>query len=145
MRGPLYHFSDFLRHADWRMTLITVEIFPRQWVTIEMLKTWVVSTDKLFHPFNWFVNAYSGFLKGKKYDLTAPPVVALPFDGLSVYGITVMSNSCHLLSPLFLFLYLSQIATNFTFTPDRSVMLHLLNLLPSNATKNYLRNLWNTN
>ena len=60
--------------------------------------------------------------------------------GLSFYGHCisdkVMSNSCYIFSPLFLFYCSSQVATNFTFTSDTSLM--LLKCFPSNGTKKLL-------
>ena len=49
-----------------------------------------------------------------------------------------MSNTCYIFSPLFLFHCFSQVATNFMFTSEISLILLLLKHLPSNATKNSL-------
>ena len=46
-----------------------------------------------------------------------------------------MSNTCYILSPSFLFHCFSQVATNFTFTSENSLILLLLKCLPPNATK----------
>ena len=50
----------------------------------------------------------------------------------------VMSNTCYIFSPLFLFHCFSQVATNFAFTSETSLILLLLKCLPSNATKKSL-------
>ena len=49
-----------------------------------------------------------------------------------------MSNTCYVFSPLFLFHCFSQVATNFKFIPETSLILLLLKCLPSNATKKSL-------
>ena len=49
-----------------------------------------------------------------------------------------MSNTSYFLSSLFLFLCISQVATNFTFTSENSVILVLIKCFPSNATKQLL-------
>ena len=49
-----------------------------------------------------------------------------------------MSSKCYIFSPLFLFHWLSQIVTNFTFTSEISAVLLLLEFLPSNAPKKLL-------
>ena len=49
-----------------------------------------------------------------------------------------MSSTCYILSPLFLFHCFSQIATNFTFISETSLILLLLKCLPSNARKKSL-------
>ena len=49
-----------------------------------------------------------------------------------------MSNTCFTFLPLFVFHCVSQVATNFTFTSETSLILLLLKSLPSNATKNSL-------
>ena len=46
-----------------------------------------------------------------------------------------MSNTCYIFSPLFLFHCFTQVATNFTFIPETSLILRLLKFLPSNTTK----------
>ena len=45
-----------------------------------------------------------------------------------------MSTTCYLFSPLFFFHCFSQVATNFTSTPETSLILLLLKCLPSNTT-----------
>ena len=49
-----------------------------------------------------------------------------------------MSNTCYICSPLFHFHYFSQVATNFTFTSETSLILIILKYLLSNAAKNSL-------
>ena len=49
-----------------------------------------------------------------------------------------MSNTCYILSPLFLFHCFKQVATNFTFISETSLILLLIKCLPSNATKKSL-------
>ena len=46
-----------------------------------------------------------------------------------------MINTCYKFSPVFLFHCFSQVATNFRFTSENSLILLLLNCLRSNATK----------
>ena len=54
----------------------------------------------------------------------------------------VMSSTCYIFSPLFLFHWISQVVTNFTLISENSVILLLLLLLlkfvPSDAEKNLL-------
>ena len=50
----------------------------------------------------------------------------------------VMSNTCYIFSPWFLFLCSSQSATILTFTSETSLLLLLLKCLPSNPTKKLL-------
>ena len=50
----------------------------------------------------------------------------------------VMSNTCCLFSPLFLFHCFSKVATYFMYTSETSLILLLLECLPSNATKKSL-------
>ena len=50
----------------------------------------------------------------------------------------VESNTCYLFSPLFLFLCIIQVATNFTFTSETSIILLLIEHLPSNLTEKIL-------
>ena len=50
----------------------------------------------------------------------------------------VMSTTCYRFSPLFLFHWFSQVATNFKFTSETSATLLLLKCLPSNTTKKWL-------
>ena len=57
-----------------------------------------------------------------------------PFLDIKIWY-KVMSNTCYIFSPLFLFHCFSQVATNFTFTSKTSLILPLLKCLPSNATK----------
>ena len=49
-----------------------------------------------------------------------------------------MSNTCYIFSPLFLSHCFSQVATNFTFTSETSLILLWLKCLPTNATKKSL-------
>ena len=49
-----------------------------------------------------------------------------------------MSNTCYMFSPLCLFHCFSQVAKNFTFLSKTSLVLLLLQCLPSNATKKSL-------
>ena len=49
------------------------------------------------------------------------------------------NNTCYIFSPLFLFLCCSQNANNLRFTSENSLILLLLNCLPSNATKKFTR------
>ena len=49
-----------------------------------------------------------------------------------------MSNTCYIFSPLFLFQGFSQVAPNFTFTSEISLILLLLKSVPSNVTKKSL-------
>ena len=55
-------------------------------------------------------------------------------------GYLIKTNEQHLLHifPIFLFHCFGQVSTNFTFTSETSLILILLNCLPSNATKNSL-------
>ena len=46
-----------------------------------------------------------------------------------------MSNTCYNFSPLFLFHCFSQIATNFTFTSEKPLILPFLKCLAPNGTK----------
>ena len=51
----------------------------------------------------------------------------------------VMSSTCYILPPIFLFHWFSQVVTNFTLTSETSViLLLLLTFLPSDAEKNLL-------
>ena len=50
----------------------------------------------------------------------------------------VMSKTCYIFPPLFLFLCFSQVATNSTFTSETSLVLLVLKCLPSDATKKSL-------
>ena len=50
----------------------------------------------------------------------------------------VMSTTCYIFSPLFLFHCFSQVATNFTSTREISLILLLLKGFPSNTTKKSL-------
>ena len=49
-----------------------------------------------------------------------------------------MSSTFCIFSPLFLFHWFSQVATNFTFTSETSVTLLLLKIFPSNAAEKLL-------
>ena len=46
-----------------------------------------------------------------------------------------MGNACYIFLPLFFSHSFSQVATNFTFTPETSVILLLLKCVPSNTMK----------
>ena len=50
----------------------------------------------------------------------------------------LISNTCYIFSPFFLFLCFSQVVTNFTFTPETSHILQIFKCLPSNAAKKLL-------
>ena len=52
-----------------------------------------------------------------------------------------MSNTCYMFLPFFLLYCFSQVATNFTFTSEPSLILILLKCLPSNATEKSLKNI----
>ena len=56
-----------------------------------------------------------------------------------------MSDACYISLPLFLFHSFSQVASNFTFTSETSLILLLLKFLLSNATESLLVKTWNTN
>ena len=49
-----------------------------------------------------------------------------------------MSNTCYLFSPLILFHCFSQVATNFSYISETSLILLLPKCIPSNATKKSL-------
>ena len=49
-----------------------------------------------------------------------------------------MSNTCYIFPPFFLLHCLSQVATNFTFISETSLLLPLLKCQPPNATKKSL-------
>ena len=50
----------------------------------------------------------------------------------------VVSSTCYIFSALFLFHWLSQVASNFAFTSETYVILLLLKIVPPNAAKNLL-------
>ena len=50
----------------------------------------------------------------------------------------VMSSTCYIFSPLFLFHWFSQLFTKFTFASETYVIRLLLKFLPSNAAKKWL-------
>ena len=52
----------------------------------------------------------------------------------------IMSNNCDIFLPIFLFHCFSQVATTFTLTSETSLIIILLNCIPSNATtKSHLK------
>ena len=69
--------------------------------------------------------------------MTAPLKVGFSFFGHSISD-KMMSNTRYKFLPLFLYQCFSQFATNFTFTSETSLILLLLECLPSNAKKKSL-------
>ena len=103
-----------------------------------------VFTHKHFHPYSQFSNVNSPFLFWKK-------MIDSSSHGCSFLSWTfhiwykVLNNTCYIFSPLFLFHCFNQVATNFTYTSEISLILPLLKCLRSNAKKNHLCKVWNTN
>ena len=118
--------------------LILLIKFPRQSVTIkgELLPLELLSQTSTFSHITSFWMYIVGFQNKRKW-LTAPLMVGLSFYGHCISD-KVMSNTCYIFSPLFLFHCSSQVATNLTFTSDTSLMLLLLKCLPSKGTKKLL-------
>ena len=67
--------------------------------------------------------------------MTSPLMVGLSFSWTFHIWYRVMSNTRYIFSPIFLFHCFSQVATNFAFTSENSLILLLLKCLPPNATK----------
>ena len=84
-----------------------------------------------------FLNVSSPFLKWKKMIDSSSRCWFFLFWTFHIWY-KVMNNTCYIFSPLFLFHCFSQVATNFTFTSETSLILLLLKCLPSNATKKSL-------
>ena len=99
--------------------------------------TWVVFTDKHFHPCSQFLNVNSPFLKWKKMIDSSSHGWSFLFWTFHIWS-KVMSNTCYIFLPFFLFHCFNQVATNFTFISETSLILLLLKCLPSNATKKSL-------
>ena len=96
----------------------------------------MVLTYNLFHSFNVFLNEV-GF-QNKQTDWQLPLQMVFPF----MVGLLFLSfhmwykktkNTWYIFPQLFLFHCFRQVATNFTFTSETSVLLLLLKCLPSNS------------
>ena len=118
--------------------LFPLNKFPRQSVIIkgEFVPLELLSQRSSFIHITGFWMYIVGFWNERNW-LTAPLMVSLSFYGHCISD-KVMSNTCYIFSPLFLFHCSSQVATNFTFTSETSFMLLLLKLLPSNGLKKLL-------
>ena len=99
--------------------------------------TWVVFTDKHFHPYGQFLNVNSPFSKQKKKIESSSHGWSFLFWTFHILY-KVMSNTCYIFSSLFLFHCFSQVATSFTSTSETSLIQILLKCLPSKATKNII-------
>ena len=135
--GTLFLLSDFLRHAVCDDN--PVNDFPTQSVTLKRrtCSTWVVFTDKHFHRYSQFSNVNSPLLKWKEMIDSSSRGWSFLFWTFHIWY-KAMNNTCYILSPLFLFHCFSQVATNFTFTSETSLILLLLKCLRSHATKKSL-------
>ena len=135
-QGTLFPLSDFLRYAVCDVN--PVNNFFRQTVSI---KGELVPLE-LFSQTSTFIviaSCYmkSPFLKWKKMiDSSSHGWFFLFWTFLIWYK--VLSNTCYIFSPLFLFHCFSQVATNFTFISETFFILLLLKCLPSNARKKSL-------
>ena len=100
-------------------------------------------TYKLFHPFNWFLNEYSRFLKQKKtdwqlrYGWSFPLCLIFLLWSFHIWC-KIRSSICYIFSLLILFHWFSQVDAKFTFASEIYAILLLLKLLPSNAAKKLL-------
>ena len=133
---------DWFSQARCLVMLIPVKNFPGQSVTI---KGELVQLELFWHTsssihLTSFLNVYSRFLKQRKLICNSLTVG----NSLCVWsfflwsfhiGYKVMSSSCYIFSPLFLFHWFSQVVTIFTSCSETYALLLLLKFLPSNGAK----------